>query len=198
MYYPKNLKQLIHHFDSLPGIGPKSAERLAFHLLKRPQAEITEFAQALLNLNSGIQYCPKCHNLSEKIPCFICQDPNRIQSQLCVVTKPQDLIAIERTKDYKGLYHVLWGTLSAIEGITPDQIKIKELLKRIETQKITELILALNTDIEGESTVLYLKDLLRTYPIRISRLAKGLPMGSEVEYADEITLSSALEGRISI
>ncbi len=198
MKFPASVQHVIEILETLPGLGPKSAERLVFYLLKQNTHRIQELADAFKNLTRDVTYCQSCHNISDINPCAICRNARRDLAVLCVVAKPQDLVALENTGDYHGLYHVLWGTLSAIDGITPDKLKIRELLERLKTNQFSEIILAFNTNIEGESTILYLKEALKPFPIKISRLAKGLPMGSELEYADEITLANAMEGRISL
>lgn len=199
--FPPSLQALINQFNKLPGIGPKTAERFVFYLLRRPKEELEKFAQALLTSKNKIKLCSSCYNFTEAELCPICADPRRDPSIICLVAQSTDLIALEKTGDYKGIYHVLGGALSPIEGITPEKIRIKELIQRIDsksetrTPKVKEIILAFNPDLEGESTILYLVRLLKSYKIKITRLARGLPMGSDLEYADEVTLSSALEGR---
>jgi recombination protein RecR len=170
------------------------------HLLRQPAEQLQDFGQALIELKQNIQFCNICFNITIQNPCSICLNPNRNQSIICVVAKPQDLVAIENTGEYHGLYHVLHGTLNPLEGITPDQLKIKELLSRIKNKKgeIKEIILAFNPDMEGEATIIYLTKLLQNEVPKITRLARGLPMGSDLEYADEITLTAALAGRKEI
>lgn len=199
--FPPSLQALINQFNKLPGIGPKTAERFAFYLLRRPKEELEKFAQALLTSKNKIKLCSSCYNFTETKPCPICADPRRDHSIICVVAQSTDLVALEKTGDYKGIYHVLGGVLSPIKGITPEKIRIKELIQRINsksetaTPKVKEIILAFNPDLEGESTTLYLVRLLKPYKIKITRLARGLPMGSDLEYADEVTLSDALKER---
>lgn len=197
MNYPPSLQRLIEHFRALPGVGPKTAARFVIYLLKRPEDELRSFGHALVDLKQGTRLCQVCHNFTLQNPCEICSDTRRDSTVICVVAKPQDLLVIEGTSEYRGLYHVLHGTLNPIEGITPEQLKIKELLARIERAQgqIKEIILALNPDMEGESTAIYLSKLLKKDVPKITRLARGLPMGGDLEYADEITLSAALKGR---
>ncbi|PIY78777.1 MAG: recombination protein RecR [Parcubacteria group bacterium CG_4_10_14_0_8_um_filter_35_7] len=196
-YFPPAIQNLIDEFNKLPGIGPKTSERFVFYLLKQSEEEIKKFAKAIENLKKKITICSQCYNFSEKDPCPICTDPRRDKSLLCVVAYPQDLQAIEKTNEYKGLYHILGGILNPIEGIGPKELKIQELLKRVKkpNSKIQEIILGLNPDLEGEATAIYLAKLLRPLKIKVARLARGLPMGSDLQYADEVTLSNALEGR---
>jgi len=199
-YFPPAIQNLIDEFNKLPGIGPKTSERFVFYLLKQSEEEIKKFAKAIENLKKKITICSQCYNFSEKDPCPICTDPRRDKSLLCVVAYPQDLQAIEKTNEYKGLYHILGGILNPIEGIGPKELKIQELLKRVKkpNSKIQEIILGLNPDLEGEATAIYLAKLLRPLKIKVARLARGLPMGSDLQYADEVTLSNALEGRKEI
>ncbi|OIO45859.1 MAG: recombination protein RecR [Parcubacteria group bacterium CG1_02_37_51] len=198
MSLPKSLQKLIAQFDKLPGIGPKTSEKLVFHLLNRPKEDLKEFADSLLDAKEQITICSVCFNFSDSIPCSICKDSNRDKETLCVVAETQDVQAIEKTNNYQGLYHVLQGTINPPENITPDKLKIKELQQRIKKDQPNELILALNNDIAGETTSLYLIKLLQDSNINISRLAKGLPSGSEIEYADDITLGYALKDRKKI
>ena len=196
--YPQSLQNLINWFSRLPGLGPKTAERLVFYLLNQPPADLEKFGLAVKNLKQNIITCLKCQNFSETNPCLICKDAKRNQSVICIVAKPQDLAAIEKTNQYQGVYHILGGTINPLEGIGPQHLKIKELVERIKKDRVREIILALNPDMEGETTTLYLKKLLKPYKIKITRLARGLPMGSDLEYADEITLGDALKGRKEI
>lgn len=195
---PQAIKSLVEQFSQLPGIGTKTAERFVFYLLKKNPEELKRFAEIINQLKASIQTCSVCQNFAETNPCFICQDHNRDQNTICVVAEPTDLAAIEKTGDYRGLYHVLNGVLNPIEGITPDRLKIEELIKRIKEKKPKEIILALNPDIEGEATSLYLNKLLKALDVKVTRLAKGLPLGSDLEYADQATLSSALANRRNI
>lgn len=193
--YPKSIQNLIDLFSRLPGIGPKTAERLIMHLLDCPDKYINDFSLALKQLKGFVSRCQICFNYSETKPCLICGNKNRDQKIICVVAKPQDVIALEKTSEFNGVYHVLGGNLNPIEGINIDNLKIDELLKRIKTDSIKEIILALNPDIDGETTSLTLIKLIKPLGTRITRLARGLPMGSDLEYADEITLCNALKGR---
>jgi len=196
MRYPETINNLIESFSRLPGIGRKTAERFVFYLLKRPGAEIEKFAKNLYELQKHNFTCPDCFNFSENQGlCSICSDSTRNQNTICVIEEFHDLNVIEATGEYKGLYHVLGGKIDPPEGITPDKLKIKELLRRIQQNNIQEIILALNPDIQGEGTIIYLKNILKPLNIKLTLLARGLPMGSDIEYADEITLSNALKGR---
>lgn len=194
-YPPGALSRLIGELLKLPGIGPKTAQRLAFYLLKVPQEEAAALAQALLDLKDKMRLCPVCGNITEEELCFICRNPNRDPSTLCVVEEANDLFALEKTGEFRGLYHVLGGTISPLEGRGPEQLTAKELLKRLEGGTIKEVILATNPTVEGEATALYLSRLLKPLGVKVTRIARGLPMGGDLEYADEVTLAKALEGR---
>ena len=195
MEYTKPLAKLIEYFQKLPSIGPKTAQRLALHLLKMPLSEVEKFAEAMIEAKTTISYCDICFNMSSSNPCEICQSTTRNRDTICVVGETKDLIAIEKTNEYRGLYHVLQGLISPIDGIGPEDIRIKELLIRVHSEDIKEVILALNPSVEGEATSLYLNKLLKPFGIKISRIAFGIPLGSELEYADELTLIKALEAR---
>ncbi len=195
MEYTKPLAQLIEFFQKFPGVGPKSAQRMAFHLLKMPLSEVQNFSKILVEAKENIHYCNICFNMSASNPCEICTDDRRDRTVICVVAETKDLIAIEKTREYKGLYHVLQGTLSPLDGIGVEDIRIKELLTRVTDENITEVILALSPSVEGEATSMYITKLLKPFKIKISRIAFGLPVGSDIEYADEITLAKAIEGR---
>ncbi len=195
MEYTKPLAQLIEFFQKFPGIGPKSAQRMAFHLLKMPLSEVQRFSNVLVEAKENIHYCNICFNMSASNPCEICSDERRDKTVICVVAETKDLIAIEKTREYKGLYHVLQGTLSPLDGIGVEDIRIKELLTRVADASITEVILALSPSVEGEATSMYITKLLKPFNIKISRIAFGLPIGSDLEFADEITLAKAIEGR---
>ena len=195
MEYTKPLAQLIEFFQKFPGIGPKSAQRMAFHLLKMPISEVKRFSDILVEAKKNIHYCNICFNMSAANPCEICTDDRRDKSIICVVAETKDLIAIEKTREYKGLYHVLQGTLSPLDGIGVEDIRIKELLTRVTDENVKEVILALSPSVEGEATSMYITKLLKPFNIKISRIAFGLPIGSDLEYADEITLAKAIEGR---
>ena len=198
MEYTKPLAQLIEFFQKFPGVGPKSAQRMAFHLLKMPLGEVQRFSQILVDAKENIHYCSTCFNMSASDPCEICTDTRRDNSVICVVAETKDLIAIEKTREYKGLYHVLQGTLSPLDGIGVEDIRIKELLSRVADENVKEVILALSPSVEGEATSLYITKLIKPFNIKVSRIAFGLPVGSDLEYADEITLAKAIEGRRDI
>ncbi|MDO8669319.1 MAG: recombination mediator RecR [Candidatus Buchananbacteria bacterium] len=196
MKYPLIIQNLIDQFSKLPSIGPKSAERLVFHLLYQPQNELHEFSQAIDHLKINVRQCQICFNFSESDPCYICSNPKRNKTIICVVAKPQDMAIIEKTGSFEGVYHILGGNINPLENISPQNIKIKELLIRIKNNGVKEIILALNPDMSGETTSLYLSKLIKQFPdIKITRLARGLPMGADLEYADEITLENALKDR---
>ena len=198
-YYPEPVARLIEALQRLPGIGPKTAQRMTFFLLKRPIAEVRELAESLVGLKERIVSCGTCFNVTDQEPCRICADPARDGRLLCVVEEPNDLLAMERTGEYRGRYHVLQGALSPLDGIGPDDLKVRELLARLDGGKGTaEVILATNPNVEGEATALYLAKLLRPLGVRITRIARGLPVGGDLEYADQVTLSKALEGRREI
>ena len=192
-----SLNQLIEEFAQLPGIGRKSAQRLALYILKLSKEEVTGMAQALINVKEKIRYCSNCWNFTEDDPCGICANPKREGSVICVVEEPNDVIAIEKTNEFRGLYHVLGGALSPLDGIGPEDLKVRELLARI-TGGVKEIILAMNPDIEGEATTIYLTRLLKPLGVTVTRLARGIPIGGDLEFADEATLSRALEGRVSV
>jgi recombination protein RecR len=194
-YYPEPVARLIEAFQRLPGIGPKTAQRLTFFLLKRPAEETRELALALDELKTRIVHCGACFNVTEEDPCRICRDPGRDGRVLCVVEEPNDLLAVERTGEYRGRYHVLLGALSPLDGIGPEDLKVRELLVRCDAQGVEEVILATNPSVEGEATAIYLAKLLKPLGLRITRIARGLPVGGDLEYADQVTLSKALEGR---
>jgi recombination protein RecR len=192
-----SLNQLIEEFARLPGIGRKTAQRLALHILKMTKEDVAGMARALQNVKERITYCTSCWNFTETDPCTICASPKRERSVLCVVEEPSDVIAIEKTNEFKGLYHVLGGALSPLDGIGPDDLKVKELLVRI-TPDVKEVILALNPNIEGEATTIYLTRLLKPLGVDVSRIARGIPIGGDLEFADAATLSRALEGRVAL
>jgi len=194
-YYPEPVARLIEAFQKLPGVGPKTAQRQTFFLLKRPADEVNELAEALRELKTRIRYCRECFNVTEEDPCRICRDPARDARVLCIVEEPNDLLALERTGEFRGRYHVLLGALSPLDGIGPEDIKVRELLTRLDAPGIEEVILATNASVEGEATAIYLAKLLRPLGLRVTRIARGLPVGGDLEYADEVTLSKALEGR---
>lgn len=199
MRVARALNNLIEAFERLPGVGPKTAQRLAYYLLHVPQTELDKFASALTNLKTGTKECSVCHNISETDPCDICSDSNRDQGLICVVEQPLDVLALERGNGYRGVYHVLHGIIDPLRNIGPDEIKVGELISRIQDlqSNISEIILALNPNMEGEATCMYIKKQISQLqqPVTVTRLAHGLPIGAAIEYADEITLSRALEGR---
>ena len=195
MIYPKSIASLIEHFQKFPSVGPKSAQRMVFYLLRMPISEVEKFAQSMIDAKKNTRTCEICFNLSATSPCEICSSPQRDKSIICVVAETKDLIAIEKTNEYKGLYHVLQGLISPMDGIGADDIRIKELLNRLTNTEIKEVILALSPSVEGEATSLYLSKLIKPFGIKISRIAFGLPVGADLEYADEITIAKAIEGR---
>ena len=195
MHYIAPLAKLIEQFRRLPGIGPKSAARLAYHVLAMPQEQAAMLAEAIVEAKQKIGYCSVCFNLTDCDPCQICQAELRDQSLICVVEGPQDVAAMERTREFRGLYHVLHGALSPLDGVGPDELKLRELLTRIGTGSIREVIMATNPDVEGEATAMYVSRLLKPLGIMVTRIAHGLPVGGDLEYADEVTLSKALENR---
>ena len=195
MIYPKSVATLIEQFQKFPSVGPKSAQRMAFYLLRMPMAEVQKIAQSIIEAKENTKTCEICYNISSTSPCEICMSERRDRSTICVVAETKDLIAIEKTNEYTGLYHVLQGLISPIDGIGAEDIRIKELLNRLTDEGIKEIILALSPSVEGEATSLYLTKLIKPFGIKISRIAFGLPVGADLEYADEITIARALEGR---
>ncbi len=198
MIYPKSIAALIEHFQKFPSVGPKSAQRMAFYMLRMSENEVEKFAQSMLDAKRNTKNCEICFNLSSTSPCEICSSTSRDKSTICVVAETKDLIAVEKTNEYKGLYHVLQGLISPMDGIGADDIRIKELLNRLTDDSIKEVILALSPSVEGEATSLYLSKLIKPFGIKISRIAFGLPVGADLEYADEITIAKAIEGRREI
>lgn len=194
-YFPAALQELADQFARLPGIGGKTAQRLAFHVLGLPAQEAQAFADAILEAKKTVHTCPVCQNLTDRQVCPICDDDMRDHSVICVVAEPKDVIAMERSREFKGLYHVLHGVISPLNHITQDDIRIKELLQRVSQGEVREIIMATNPDTEGEATAMYISRLLRPMEVKVTRLAYGVPVGSQLEYADEVTLSRALEGR---
>lgn len=194
---PRSVEKLIESFQKLPGIGPKTASRLTFYLLHVPQKELDEFGSALTNLKKNTVYCSRCLNIGESDPCVICASLDRDESIICVVEQPIDILSVEKTGKHKGVYHVLHGAINPLNNIGPDEIHIAELLVRVKSGKIKEVILATNPNMEGEATAMYIKRELKTLnlELRTTRLAHGLPVGADIEYADEVTLSRAIEGR---
>lgn len=198
MNYPRNMEMLIEAFRRLPGVGPKTAQRLALFVLKMPREDVRAMARALVEAREKTVYCQICGNFSEEDCCLICRDTRRDSSVVCVVQEPKDVIAMERIIDYRGLYHVLMGALSPMEGLGPEEIRIKELMERLRDGKVREVIMATNPNVEGEATALYIARLIKPLNIKVTRIAHGLPVGGDLDYADELTLGKALEGRREI
>ncbi|NLT95373.1 MAG: recombination protein RecR [Clostridia bacterium] len=194
-YYADAVAKLIEELAKLPGIGPKTAQRLAFHILRGSKENAFSLAKAIVNAKEKVGYCSVCCNLTDVNPCRICSNPGRDPSLICVVEDPRDVAAFERTKEFKGYYHVLHGAISPMEGIGPDQLRIKELLDRLHKEELKEVIIATNSSIEGEATAMYLAKLIKPLGIKVTRLAQGIPVGGDIEYADEVTLSRAFLGR---
>ena len=197
-YFPAALQDLADQFARLPGIGGKTAQRLAFHVLSLPLDDVQEFAEAILEAKRTVHTCPVCQNLTDREICPICADDMRDKSVICVVAEPRDVIAMERSREFSGVYHVLHGVISPLNRVTQDDIRIRELLYRVGTGAVREVIMATNPDTEGEATAMYISRLLRPMEVKVTRLAYGVPVGSQLEYADEVTLSRALEGRQEI
>ena len=195
MQYPEPIAKLIESFMKLPGIGPKTAVRLAFFVLDMKEEDVLDFGKALVNAKRHLTYCSQCQNITDRDPCAICDDSSRDRSVICVVQDPKDVVAMEKMKEYNGLYHVLHGAISPVDGIGPEDIKIPELLQRLQDDTVQEVILATDPNIEGEATATYISRLVKPTGIKISRIAHGLPVGGDLEYADEVTLSKALQGR---
>jgi recombination protein RecR len=195
MHYPEPISRLIDSFMKLPGIGPKTAVRLTYFVLNMKEDVVLDFAKALVNVKRDLTYCSICEHITDKDPCHICDDSSRDRTTICVVQEPRDVIAMEKMKEYHGLYHVLHGAISPMEGIGPEDIKVAGLLKRLQDENVNEVILATNPNIEGEATAMYISRLLKPAGIIVTRIAHGLPVGGDLEYADEVTLSKALEGR---
>lgn len=196
--YPKVIERLITELGKLPGIGEKTAQRLAFHLIDAPEDEISSLTKALIEVKEKVHLCPNCFSITDKPVCDICTDQNRDHSVICVVQSTKDIYAIEKTREYRGMYHVLHGVISPLEGIGPKDIKAKELISRLANEPVTEVIMATNPTPEGEATAMYLGNLITPAGIKVTRLAKGIPIGADVEYIDEITLLKAIEGRSSL
>ena len=194
-FFPAALQNLADQFARLPGIGGKTAQRLAFHVLSLPMEDAEEFAAAILEAKKEVHTCPNCQNLTDRELCPICDDDMRDESIICVVAEPKDVIAMERSREFRGVYHVLHGVISPLNHVTQDDIRIKELLQRVSKGNIREVIMATNPDTEGEATAMYICRLLRPLGVRVTRLASGIPVGGQLEFADEVTLSRALEGR---
>ena len=194
-YFPAALQNLADQFARLPGIGGKTAQRLAFHVLSLPEDAAQDFADAIIQAKKTVHTCPVCQNLTDREICPICEDDTRDHGLICVVAEPKDVIAMERSREFRGVYHVLHGVISPLNHVSQDDIRIKELLQRVAATDVREIIMATNPDTEGEATAMYISRLLRPMEIRVTRLAYGMPVGSQLEYADEVTLSRALEGR---
>ncbi|MBZ4664385.1 MAG: recR [Caloramator sp.] len=197
MFYPIKVAKLIEELSKLPGVGTKTAQRLAFYIINMDKRDVESLADAIIEAKETIKYCSVCGNLTDTDPCVICSNTARDRSTICVVQEPKDVIAMERTKEYKGLYHVLHGAISPMLGIGPDDIKIKELLSRMN-EEVKEVIIATNPNVEGEATAMYIARLIKPLGIKVSRIAHGIPVGGDIEYADEVTLLKALEGRREI
>lgn len=196
--YEGALQDLVEEFGKLPGIGPKSAQRLAFHILQSESADVSSLAQALTEVKKRVRFCDICGNVSEESECTVCQDPRRDRSMICVVEEPKDVVAIERTREYRGLYHVLGGAIDPMAGVGPDNLRIKELMTRLQDGEVEECVIATDPNLEGEATATYLVRLLGTLGVTVTRLASGLPVGGDLEYADEVTLGRAFSGRREI
>ena len=194
-YYSPSIEKLIEAFEKLPSIGNKTAARLAFHILDATEEETKEFVQAILDAKKNLKYCSQCYNISDTDPCPICANSNRDHATICVVEDVRDVVAMERTHEFKGTYHVLHGSISPMNGVGPDDIKIKELLSRLMDGGVKEIILATNPRVEGEATAMYISKLVKPLGIKVTRIAHGIPVGGDLEYTDEVTLSKALEGR---
>lgn len=195
MLYAAPIVRLLEELERLPGIGPKSAQRIAYHLLKVEERDAVRLAEAIVEVKRTIHFCPRCHNFAEGDVCDICADVERDHSTICVVEEPRDVVAVERTGEFHGYYHVLQGAISPMDGVGPDQLRIRELLERASDDSLEEIVIATNPNVEGETTALYLARLLKPLGIRVTRIASGLPVGGDIEYADEVTLGKALEAR---
>lgn len=197
-YYVSPLQNLIEEFEKLPGIGNKTAQRLAYYILNQPKERAEKFAKALTEAKSKICYCSVCQNLSDTEICPVCSSPVRDQSIICVTENPRDVMQMEKTNEFKGVYHVLHGAISPMDNIGPDEIKIKELIKRVNEGNVKEVIMATNPNLEGETTAMYISKLLKPFGVKVTRIAHGVPVGGEIEYADEVTLSKALKWRVEL
>jgi recombination protein RecR len=198
MEYSPSIEKLIESFEKLPSIGHKTAQRLAFYMLDQSQEEIKEFTDSIINAKKNLKFCSKCFNISDTDPCNICSNPKRDESIICVVEDVKDVLAMERTHEYNGVYHVLHGSISPMNGIGPEDIRIKELLARLMDGTVKEIILATNPRVEGEATSIYISKLVKPLGIKVTRIARGIPIGGDLEYTDEVTLAKALEGRSEI
>ena len=195
MLYAAPIARLLEELEKLPGIGPKSAQRLAYHILRAEDESASALAESILEVKQTIHFCPRCFNFAEGELCEICSNPERDVSIMCVVEEPRDLVAIERTGEFRGVYHVLQGAISPIDGIGPEQIRARELLERVDSNDVAEIVVATNPNVEGETTALYVARMLKPLGVRVTRIASGLPVGGDLEYADEVTLGRALEAR---
>lgn len=193
--YVEPLARLIEELSKMPTVGPKTAQRLAFHILRMPPEDAQKLSQAILDAKAKIRYCSICFHITDVDPCAMCSSPTRNRSMICVVEDPRDVLAMERTREYRGLYHVLHGAISPLDGIGPDDLKITELLARVHAGEVKEVIVATNPRVEGEATAIYLAKILKPLGVKVTRIAHGLPVGGDLEYADEVTLAKALEGR---
>jgi recombination protein RecR len=198
IFTAESIEQLSEQFAQLPGIGRKTAHRLALYIVKMQREDVVTLARALVNVKDKVRYCSICSNITEADPCPICSNTKRDKTMICIVEEPTDVLAMERTNEFDGVYHVLGGALSPLDGVGPEDLRIKELLQRLSDFKVEEIILALNSDVEGEATTLYLSKLLKPLGMKVTRIARGLPVGTDLEFADEATLSRALEGRIAV
>ncbi len=198
MEYSPSIEKLIESFEKLPSIGHKTAQRLAFYMLDLSKEEIKEFTDSIINAKNNLKFCSKCFNISDTDPCNICSNPKRDESVICVVEEVRDVLAMERTHEYNGVYHVLHGSISPMNGVGPDNIKIKELLTRLMDGKVKEIILATNPRVEGEATAMYISKLVKPLGIKVTRIARGIPIGGDLEYTDEVTLAKSLEGRVEL
>jgi len=196
--FSSSFERLLAELEKMPGVGRKTAQRLAFHLLRLPDLEAEALAVAIRDVKKNVKPCSQCFSITESDPCSICSDPRRDPSQLCVVEQPSDVLALEKTAEFRGRYHVLMGVISPLEGLSPEDLRIRELLARLRDAQVKEVIVATNPDLEGEATALYLSKLIKPLGIKITRLARGLPVGGDLEYADQMTISRALEGRKEI
>ncbi len=198
MEYSPSIEKLIESFEKLPSIGHKTAQRLAFYMLDLSKEEIKEFTDSIINAKNNLKFCSKCFNISDTDPCNICSNPKRDESVICVVEEVRDVLAMERTHEYNGVYHVLHGSISPMNGIGPDDIKIKELIARLMDGTVKEIILATNPRVEGEATAMYISKLVKPLGIKVTRIARGIPIGGDLEYTDEVTLAKSLEGRVEL
>jgi recombination protein RecR len=197
-FYPGPIARLVEELSKLPGVGSKTAQRLAFFILNMPEAEVRSLATSIMEAKLKTRYCSVCGNLTDFDPCFICRNTSRDSDTICVVEGPRDVVAMEKTREYKGVYHVLHGAISPMGGVGPDDIRIKELLQRLSKNDIKEVIMATNSNVEGEATSMYLSKLIKPFGIKVTRIAHGIPVGGDLEYADEVTLTKSLEGRREI